>query len=175
MCSMHLFVILDATLCVLKCIFVLIDLLWHAGRLFFFFSLDIITALTGHQLFTCGRVCSLFNTIFQYATVLKNKSFLKYTMLSFYYGFFRSCRCNSKMTLHRDYSLPLQRSKVTFKMFHCDSALTAVQCVVTLVGLQMAQMLYCQIHSQRSLRLAFIKLILILLYLQSMVKSSPAK
>ncbi len=40
MCPTHLFVILDAILCVLKCIFVLIDdLLWHTGILFFFQTL----------------------------------------------------------------------------------------------------------------------------------------
>lgn len=45
MCPTHLFVILDAILCVLKCIFVLIDdLLWHTGRLVFFRHYN--TALT---------------------------------------------------------------------------------------------------------------------------------
>lgn len=51
MCSTHLFVILDAILCVLKCIFVLIDdLLWHTGRLLFCFVFFRLynTALTGH-------------------------------------------------------------------------------------------------------------------------------
>lgn len=115
----------------------------HRKTFFLFFRQHTVTPLW--LVISYSHVAEFvpFSTQFPVCHCIKNKIIFKIHCCQFIKDF-RSCRCNIKMNLHREWNLPLQRSKVTLKMSVIATvhALTAVYRVVTLGGLQMAQMLY---------------------------------